>query len=520
MRNNDFPIYYPNRPMAFNLPLPGDLASAQRGLHDWANLFQASRTGAPYIEAYRTCENSTADPSSTKYLQITWDLGNKTTPTNGGLDVGTVAVKSNGMPDFGVASNYVYITWKYPGIPPINFSTGDRFKITLKWEMDLIWLMTISTNTADDVEANITTTNTKIEEYYVSPDPKATLDGASVFIENVLTSKSAYFRAKSNYEGTNDPDTTSSLSLEITKSNLTSFSLLSNLGFADYKDARAQFKRFEVSRSTIILGASDEGDKVVTTWSSDVAMARNDVHIFYGYPKEKIVSKDFDLETTSSIQGGNLPGLTATGKFASTYVCCELFDAWTGRMYLNGIGSIAGATAGTALAVNRNQPASAQTYGSFPGVLYSGPRFDTVLELHEQGIGSVYAAVTGPQIFNVRTLFSRQTSYFGKLNCMRVIEAILRRVINAAISVIHTPAAANPTERAIFGSTLTSILTDFMPNEILPDSYADVGDAINNDTATHGGEILYINLNLHLIKVVERVKIAVIATDSSVTVQY
>lgn len=524
--NNSFPTLYPNLPPALGLSLSGTGSWQQGALHDWANLYKAALTGSPYIEAYRGIAN-------VKYAYFS------ITSAGTMADVTSKAVNKDGSIQGADNTNNINLYWRYPGIPPETFSQYKSFTIALHRVNTYsgtnpnpdynIFDLTISTKDL------LGTTDIIIEKHTVSVDPGATLDGNNVFIDDILLRDSEYFRSKSNFTtlvgGTyqvfapSDNDFTKTH----TYSTLTGLSLLGteSLGLigTDYTAAIDQFSRFELSRSTIILGTGLSTND--TGWLSKAAYKRNNVHIFNGINKGSIVGaslSDKTINTTdlTAIRNWfNFLYNTANGKWATNYAAKEIFDSWAGRLQLNCTGTIAGATISTALAVNRNQPASAQAYGSFPGTLYDALPFETLLAIHdESGIGGVYDSITGPQIFNVRTGFNRQTSYFGKLNCMRVIEAILDRVIRACLTVIHTPTAANPIQRAIFASTLTSILSGFMPNEILTDSYADVGEAINNDTATHGGEILYINLNLHLIKVVERVKISVIATDSSVTVQY
>ena len=52
-----------------------------------------------------------------------------------------------------------------------------------------------------------------------------------------------------------------------------------------------------------------------------------------------------------------------------------------------------------------------------------------------------------------------------------------------------------------------------------PDSYADASAAINTDYLTKGGTELNLILVLHFIGLVERVKIKIVATDSSVNAE-
>jgi hypothetical protein len=521
LRNSDFPVFYPNQAAAFGIAFKGagQSASLQGELNSWANLFQSANLGSPYIEAFRVVDIT----NGPKYCHFNVITNAATAPT-----ITTANVTKDGSPV--TVANSLNLMWRYPGVPPASFTLSDTF--TIVFERDTTtdprgWLFTLLIYGSSTTDV--------IERHTVSVDPNYTLDGNNVFIDSVLAANSQYFRSKCDFiltaaDGSNNPfHGTGNFSIAVlpkTTHLTTMVACMGNSGTAvdaSMTTAKKEFGRFEMSRSTIILQPTEATTSAtktaLTSWLA-IAKKRNNVHIFSGVGIGQGQLAPVTLSDVAT-QLGDLPQVSADGKWGTFYVARELFNSFAGRLFLNGIGTIAAATVSTALAVNRNQPASAQQYGGFPGVLYDSLDFDVLLHLHEEkNVGGVYAATTGPQIFNVRTLFSRQTSYFSKLNCMRVIEAILGRVINAVFTIIHTPTAADPIQRALFQSQLTSILTDFMPSEILPDSFADVSASLNNDTATHGGEILHINLNLHLMKVVERVKISVIATDSSVTVQY
>ena len=74
--------------------------------------------------------------------------------------------------------------------------------------------------------------------------------------------------------------------------------------------------------------------------------------------------------------------------------------------------------------------------GSYPGVLSESLKFDDVLDLHKEGINSVYSSINGPQIFGIKSMHERQNSYYAKLNIMRVLAAILRPLKSSALSIV------------------------------------------------------------------------------------
>ena len=139
----------------------------------------------------------------------------------------------------------------------------------------------------------------------------------------------------------------------------------------------------------------------------------------------------------------------------------------------------------------------------------------------ELGINSVYTSKRGNIIWGTRTMYSKQSSYFGKTNVMRVCSAILKNIYPIAVETLHTDAASNPITRASLSTMLNSVLDTFIANQDLhADSVADCSDSINTDYLTKGGTVLNIILRLHFIGLVERVSIKIIATDTSVTAEF
>jgi len=184
---------------------------------------------------------------------------------------------------------------------------------------------------------------------------------------------------------------------------------------------------------------------------------------------------------------------------------------------------VAGAYARVAKEVHTNQIASARSYGAFKGTLTTDIPFSTVKTNMEAGIVSVFNSSTGPQIFgtNNTNYSAKKGSYFSKCNVSRVLAAILRQIIPLALDTIHTDTAANPITRRVFETALNGVINGFISSQDLQSDSKAICDGTNNDdTQTQGGKLLNIILSLHFIGLVEKVNIRVVATDSSVTVNF
>lgn len=188
---------------------------------------------------------------------------------------------------------------------------------------------------------------------------------------------------------------------------------------------------------------------------------------------------------------------------------------------LNCVGGFIGRTAAVASQYRTNQPASAFTYGApYIGTLRGSMDFDTVLNLHDMGMCSVFNDINGPTIWGIRTLYKNQNSYFAKLNVIRVLAEILRQVFPICLQAIHTDAAANEQTASDYETKFMNILDyEVSQQNIKSDSVAVCTGSINSDKNTKGGKIFNLLLSLHFIGLVEKVNISVVATDSSVSAQ-
>lgn len=289
------------------------------------------------------------------------------------------------------------------------------------------------------------------------------------------------------------------------------------------KDAYKQiFSDFELSNATLIVptypeSTDEEKDAYfgLHELCQDICKERSNITTVIGYP----LGDNFAAKTIKQYEAEEL---SSRRDMFTTFIAAREYVYALGFRYLmDGIAGWAGRVCDVAKQVRVNQLPSAVTYGFYPGTLQTTLSFEEVLTLHELGIGSIYQSSVGPRIWDIRSLYERQSSYWGKYNVVRVACAILRPVMYQALRAVHRQVAADPTERRVFETSLNEIIGDFVDSrDILSDSYATCSDSNNSDIQTNGGEYLNIELDIHFIKVAERVRIHINATDSSVTASF
>lgn len=300
---------------------------------------------------------------------------------------------------------------------------------------------------------------------------------------------------------------------------------------AAVKAGYAHFRDYDTSVATLIINpfvdnvAEKEGTKLneMTEIDGDIAdlvRYRKNCMAVLGYPVSGTYTKEA-IESYFAGKNGGVASNALGNQFCIALQGREYVTVFGQRFTLNCVGGYVGATVNTAKEVRLNQIASGYTYGSYGGSLKSSLLSGAAIDMMEKGINSVYASNRGNLMWGTRTMYSRQTSYFGKINVMRVCSMVLRNVYPLAIETLHTDAASNPVTRAGLSISLNSILDSFIANQNLhADSIADCSDAINTDFLTRGGTVLNIVLRLHFIGLVERVNIKIVATDTSVTAEF
>lgn len=266
------------------------------------------------------------------------------------------------------------------------------------------------------------------------------------------------------------------------------------------------FKSIESSEATIMI---DPGTTNQSEASAIIGISsyRQDCVSLIGYP----VSSKFDKETiTTYFQTLKID------MFSAGYAIREQVTIAGKKYSSNGIGALAGTYAAVANAESVNQLPSAKTWGSFSAVLLESLEFDDVLELHKQGINSCYNSVDGPRLFGLRSLYKRATSYYSKFNVARVCARILQYAFSVAMDAIHT--GNTDARKALTQNLLDSDLKRLVAQGALRVESSVVCDGTNNkDLDTQGGEILIIDYTCYFVKLIERVKIRITATDSSVS---
>lgn len=354
-------------------------------------------------------------------------------------------------------------------------------------------------------------TGVNLEEFVGSSNPNANIEGESLFLEDVVKSDFINVRVFSGVSEAFTADT--KVCVAYTARTLETVS-------AAVKDACKYFRDYERSSATLLINpfvsASDNTDYAdIDDAIKDAAERRMNCIAVIGYP----TSGSFEMDAIKTyFQASNANGC----KFCAALSGRELITLFGYRFTLNCTGGYCGKMINVARTQHLNQVASGYVHGQYGGALKESLLSGEAIELMEDnGINSVYTSNRGNIIFGTRTMYSKQTSYFGKLNVMRVCAAILKNIFPIALETLHTDAASNPITRASLSTMLNSVIDTFINNQDLhDDSEADCSDAINTDYLTRGGTELNIILRLHFIGLVEKVNIKVIATDTSVSAEF
>lgn len=266
------------------------------------------------------------------------------------------------------------------------------------------------------------------------------------------------------------------------------------------------FKNIETSSATLLIdpGTSKKEEALTLIALADF---RQNCCALVGYPTSAAFTKEAILEYGQALK---------TSMFGAFYALREQVNIAGKKYASNAIGSLAGTYASVAASESVNQLPSAKTWGSFSITMTDNLEFDEVLELQQQGINTCYNSVDGPRLWGLRSLYKRSTSYFSKFNVSRVCARILQYAYNVAMDAIHT---GNTDQRkALTQNLLQADLDRLIAQSALRQQSSVQCDAANNrDIDTNGGEILIIDYTCYFVKLIERVKIRITATDSSVS---
>ena len=449
----------------------------------FAQLKKAFDSGISRVEIYRPVP---VGDNSWKYNQINFTVASTIS--------GSATLSSTRFdPDADISFSLIY-----PGFLPQSFAPGCK-NVGISLE--------IVNNEAKVIFFGTTgTTFTTIESFEGGFDEQQIVDGKPFYLPRVLEN-SQFIRCQVNQAPT-------SQSAPEAKVEFKAYSELTNIPVVDDTDdvitniLNTTFSDIQQSAATMFPATYQE--KTVAAVQA-LAAKRLDCIAVVGYP----LTNNFDKESILDYKS------TLVQDMMSCFVVCrETVSIFGQKVSSNGVGGFCGKTALVASQYRINQCASAATYGKYSTTLYQALNFDDVLELHPKGVISIYNSITGPEIFGIRDLHSRQSSYFAQLNVARVTSRILAQIFPIAIEAIHTDAASNPSTRQSFSVRFNSVLGNFAAAQnIKNQSNADVGDQVNTDLTTQGGRIFNVVLNIWYIGLVEKVSIKIVATDSTITAE-
>lgn len=504
---------------AFANPL--GLARVNQSYATIRRLFDA---GAKYIEVYRPSKNE-------KYLFVTGvanDSGDTPTLTVSAVDKTPTEAESYEETFWSNEKAVFCIRYRYPGgfpgkleVIPFTGRKPDELANVALFNINLYL------NGAQDPTETFSVSFTQAEA-----------SGESFFYAEVLNNQSQYLTAKLDFvaEGLDETLLAVKANADVDYNEMfTGEGGIWNpkpLTIQDYIDAYEKFRDRTRSSSTLLIstfnpnynktaaGDNSDGD-VLNIYGKicEVANARKDMNALVGCRKQEFNGTD-EGARKKAIQA-YIDSIPNQGMFNGAYSAVERVVVRNKAFLLDGTATAAGAIASVAASLkNRNRLPSYMETGKVNAVLMKSLEFNTVVELmDESGIGSIYTAASGNYLFNIRSRYSIQRSYFGKLNVMRVTAALLAWLMTDAEYAIHTEVTSDEAQRIAFQERCNSKLGQMIARgELKSESYISAGNDINTDALTNGGECLNLEAYCWFKKLTERVKIKVIATDTTTSV--
>lgn len=490
---------------------PMGLARVNQSYATIRRLFDA---GAKYVEVYRPSTNE-------KYQFITGTVTDA--ESSPALEITPKAVNTAEAEDY-ESNNWnsdtaFIIRYRYPGgfdgrLEVVPFQES---RVPEGLEGAALFNINLYMSGSQEVTETFTVTFTRAEA-----------SGESFFYADVLNTQSQYLTAKLDFvaEGLDASlkGVTASADADWTVDQPAA------LKVKDYVDAYEKFRDRTRSVSTMLISTfnpnydktkagDDEEPAAIYSKICEVANARKDMVAIIGCRKQ-----DFDGVDENTRKGNivkYIDSITSQGMFNAAYAAVERVVVRNKAFVLDGTATAAGSTAVVAASLkNRNRLPSYMETGKVNAVLMKSLEFNTVVELmNEYGIGSIYTAASGNYLFNVRSRYSIQKSYFGKLNVMRVTAALLAWLMTDSEYAIHTEVTSDEAQRIAFQERCNSKLGQMIARgELKSESYISAGNDINTDALTNGGECLNIEAYCWFKKLTERVKIKVIATDTTTSV--
>lgn len=497
---------------AFANPL--GLARVNQSYATIRRLFDA---GAKYIEVYRPSKNE-------KYLFVTGVANDEDTPTLTVTAIDKTPTEAESYEEtFWSNEKAVFcIRYRYPGGFPgklevIPFTGGKPDELANV----ALFNINLYLNGAQDPTETFTVSFTQAEA-----------SGESFFYAEVLNNQSQYLTAKLDFvaEGLDETLLAVKANADVDYNEMfTGEGGIWNpnpLTIQDYINAYEKFRDRTRSSSTLLISTFNPNDKesadeIVNLYGKlcEVSNARKDMNALVGCRKQEFNGTD-EGDRKQAIQA-YIDSIPNQGMFNAAYAAVERVVVRNKAFLLDGTATAAGAIASVAASLkNRNRLPSYMETGKVNAVLMKSLEFNTVVELmDESGIGSIYTAASGNYLFNIRSRYSIQRSYFGKLNVMRVTAALLAWLMTDAEYAIHTEVTSDEAQRIAFQERCNSKLGQMIARgELKSESYISAGNDINTDALTNGGECLNLEAYCWFKKLTERVKIKVIATDTTTSV--
>lgn len=386
-----------------------------------------------------------------------------------------------------------------PGNIPLEGDLSIRVNVGMDEEENQIITFTLIQNLDGDVVS--------VESMSGSPIAGTTLDGRSYYIAEVVRRDSDYFDAvvkvnssaflKACPAGT-----------EFQSDVVYDVEEIAEIEETDIVAAYTQhFGSCALSNATILIPCRTT--TAINNAVKSAAGTRMDCCAIIGYP----IENSFTLEEIQSF------ARTMLGeKFAFFYAGRDVYTLLGQEFNTSCVGVIAGRYCQTTEDATINQLPSAQAYGSYPGTLVESLDETGVLALHEEGFNSVYQTATGPYIWGLKSLHSRQNSYFAKANVMRVIAQLLATTFDYLETVLHTPNSDR--KKAMVQQNRQAFLDQLIAQDVLRGSSTCQCDRNNNqDKDTNGGELLIVDFDMWFVKLIERFHIRIKASDDTTTVE-
>lgn len=488
------------------------------GNYSQAVVSRAFSTGASFVEVLRLA-------SKEKYMYLSFVKGAdsvKIVQQEAGFDL-VSADESSVIAGFSVEeeeSMFGLLRYRYPrgfnGFVTLSEVNTTRTIQGLPAGAKVYSLSLYVNQSPDDV-------NPVASETYQVTFFRVSVDGESLYYADVINSKSQYFVCPEDFEATEEMSVTLG---ELGPFKFTAPAATGAYEESDYVKAYGRFMDREQSSATLLISTFDPAledetyESTVKYTIASVVEKRMDTVGLVGGPKATLF-KSADSATNKGAIEDYFETMTNAGMFINQLAASEKVKFLNKVYLLDGTALLAGRISAIAkLYNNRNRLPSYKTDGGVSATLTKSLEFSDVVDMMEtSGIGSIYSSSTGNYIFNIRTAYPLQTKYFARLNVIRVTAAVLRWLLTDVEYVIHTDVVSDQTELLSFQDRCNAKLSEMIARgELKEQSVIVCSPEINTDALTNGGECLNIEAYLWFKKLAERVKIKIIATDTTTQV--